>query len=80
MTTTNNMYVVLLNNKTLSPFTDLLPELQKNFPGEVFSINGSEEKGYKIQIHGLGDETHPRKFAESFVKKQETCSCLIYSS
>lgn len=62
------MFVILVNKQKLPPLTDMMPEIIKKFPHDKFSIHGSEEKGYHMQIDGLGDERLPRKFAESFLK------------
>jgi hypothetical protein len=62
------MFVVLVNRKKLPPLIDMMPELIKKFPHEKFSIHGSEDKDYHLQIDGDGDERLPRKFAESFLK------------
>lgn len=63
------MYVILLNHPNLPALHDLLPELKLSYPCESFSINGSEDRGYSIQINGIGDERGPRNFAYSFLKK-----------
>jgi len=62
------MYVVLITNKSREPFSDIIPELKKVFPLEVFSIYGSEEKGYQLRIEGTGDEKEPRVFATKYMK------------
>ncbi len=69
------MYVVLIDHKSLNAMHDLMAALVIQFPNERFAIEGSEEKGYKFNILGLGDEKHPRAFAKSFLKNwkpQET--------
>lgn len=62
------MYVVLITNKSREPLSDVIPELKKEFPAEVFSIYGSEEKGYQLRIEGTGDEKEPRAFATKYMK------------
>lgn len=62
------MYVVLITNKSRDPLSDCIPELRKQFQNEVFSIHGSEEKGYQLRIEGAGDEKLPRVVATAFVK------------
>lgn len=62
------IYCVLVCHKLKEPLSDAIPELNKEFPNEVFTITGSEEKGYKLRIEGAGDEKPPRKFVESFLK------------
>ena len=60
------MYVVLITNKSREPFSDIIPELKKVFPLEVFSIYGSEEKGYQLRIEGTGDARRLRFVADQF--------------
>jgi hypothetical protein len=62
------MYVVLVTSKTREVLSDCIPELNKAFPKEVFTVEGSEEKGYKLRIEGIGDEKGPRAFAAKFMK------------
>ena len=62
------MYVVLVKHKSREPLSDCIPELKLKFPEEVFSVFGSDEKGYQLRIEGMGDEVLPRKFAETFLK------------
>jgi hypothetical protein len=62
------MYVVLITNKSREPFSDIIPELKKEFPEEVFTIYGSEEKGYQLRIEGIGDEKAPRAYAIKYMK------------
>ena len=71
------MYLVLVYSKLKEPLSDLMPTLTIMFPHEMFSIHGSDEKGYKLHIEkgsklhaaGHGDEKPPRAFAEKFLKK-----------
>lgn len=65
------MYLVLLHHKSLLNLQALLPELMSVFASDTFKIDGSEDKGYQLQIHGTGDEREPRKFAESYLKNLE---------
>lgn len=62
------MYVVLVTSKSRDVLSDVIPELKKEFPADVFSIYGSEEKGYQLRIEGAGDEKEPRAFATKFMK------------
>ncbi len=62
------MYVVLLDDKNIVALRALMPELSKAFPNDVFTIVGTEEKGYKLRIEGAGDEKPPRVFAANFLK------------
>lgn len=62
------MYVVLITNKSREPFSDIMPDLRKEFPEETFSIYGSEDKGYQLRIEGTGDEKAPRAFATKYMK------------
>ncbi len=62
------MYVVLITNKSREPFSDIMPELKREFPTEVFSVYGSEERGYQLRIEGVGDEKAPRAFAKTYMK------------
>jgi hypothetical protein len=62
------MYVVLLGSKSREALSDCIPELAKAFPGEVFTIEGSEEKGYKLRLEGITDEKAPRAFATKYLK------------
>lgn len=62
------MYVVLITSKIRETLSDCIPELNKVFPKEVFTVEGSEEKGYKLRIEGTGDEKEPRAFATKFAK------------
>ena len=48
--------------------TDLMAELIKRFPAERFTVEGSEEQGYKFRIEGTGDEKAPRAVAKVFLK------------
>lgn len=68
------MYVVLVNRQPLAALQSLMPEINKAFPSERFSIWGSDEKGYQIRIEGTGSEIEPRKFAELFLKKWKAYS------
>jgi len=63
------MYVVVIDHKLKEAISDLIAALVIEFPGEVFSIYGSEEKGYQCRIEGKGDEKPPRTFAKAFLKK-----------
>ena len=62
------MYVVLVTHKVKEAMSDLMAHLLPQFPEEVFTIEGSEEKGYKFRIEGSGDEKSPRKSAEKYLK------------
>lgn len=62
------MYVVLVNHKSREAMTDLMAELIKKFPNERFTVEGSEEQGYKFRIEGAGDEKPPRAVAKVFLK------------
>jgi hypothetical protein len=63
------MYIVLVNWKTLPALQDLMPEMNKTFTSDKFSIWGSEDKGYQFRLDGAGCEKEPRKFAELYLKK-----------
>lgn len=62
------MYVVLVNHALREAMSDTMHALIDKFPLEKFSIDGSEEKGYKLKIMGSGDEKPPRAFAKVFLK------------
>ncbi len=62
------MYCVVVTNKTLAPFTDMMPEMLLKFPESKFSIWGSEDQGYQFRVEGSGDEKGPRKFALAYLK------------
>jgi hypothetical protein len=62
------MYVVLVNHKSKEAMLDLMAVLVHQFPKEVFTIEGSEDMGYKFRIEGHGDEKPPRKIAIQFFK------------
>lgn len=62
------MYCVLVNHKSKEAMSDLLAHLKPQFPNELFTYEGTEEKGYKFRIEGTGEEKAPRKIAEKFLK------------
>lgn len=62
------MYVVLVLHKSKEAMSDLMVHLKPQFPLEIFTFEGSEEKGYKFRIEGEGDEKAPRKIAEKYLK------------
>lgn len=62
------MYVVVIDHRSKEAMADLLKALTTKFPGERFTVEGSEEKGYKLRIEGAGDEKPPRAFAKVFLK------------
>lgn len=62
------MYVVIVNHKSKEAMLDLMAVLVHQFPKEVFTIEGSEDMGYKFRIEGSGDEKPPRKIAIQFLK------------
>lgn len=62
------MYVVLIDSKCKETLSDCIPELNKSFPKDTFTIFGSEEKGYQLRIEGAGDEKAPRAFAKAYAK------------
>lgn len=62
------MYVVLVTSKSRNVLSDVIPELKKEFPADIFSIYGSEEKGYQLRLEGAGDERAPRAMVIKFMK------------
>lgn len=62
------MYIVVVSHKNREAISDAIVELVKAFPGEPFTIEGSEEKGYQLRLNGAGDEKAPRVLAEKFLK------------
>ena len=62
------MYIVVVSHKVKEALSDCIQELIKVFPGELFTVEGSEEKGYQLRINGAGDEKAPRVMAEKFLK------------
>jgi len=62
------MYIVLVTHKSKEAMSDLAAHLLPQFPNEVFTIEGSEEQGYKFRIEGQSDERSPRKIAEKYLK------------
>lgn len=71
------MYVVIVENKNKEPLSDLIQELHKAFPGEIFTIEGSEDTKYKLRIEGSGDEKLPRAFAFQYLKRWKSKPVII---